>query len=51
MLRLFRGDLSLKDILEMSPREIDSRMEARAKNMSRDKGAVEMEKELNQIVP
>lgn len=51
MLRIFRGDLSLSDIQELSPRERDLMMQARIKNMERDKGAVEMEKEINKLSP
>jgi 3-hydroxymyristoyl/3-hydroxydecanoyl-(acyl carrier protein) dehydratase len=51
MLRIFRGDLSLTEIMEMSPRDRDFMMQARIKNIERDKGSVEMEKELNKISP
>lgn len=51
MLRVFRGDLTLSDIQNMSPREIDDRMQARIKNMERDKGIAEIEKDISREMP
>jgi hypothetical protein len=37
--------------MELSPRERYFMMQARIKNSERDKGAVEIEKELNKVSP
>jgi hypothetical protein len=51
MLRIFRGDLSLTEIKEMSPRERDFMIQARKKNMEMDKGAAEIDKEMSKLSP
>lgn len=51
MLRIFRGDITLTEIRELSPREREFMIQARIKNMEKDKGAAEMDKELSKLSP